>query len=303
MSAILRKPRLPPLGSLKAFDAVATHGSFKRAAEEIGVTATAISHQIRVLEESLSAQVFERSAREVKLTAVGQILRQATRQAFATLQDAVNEIHHARQPAALTLSTTSNFLTHWLVPRLADLKNHAPTLDLRLHTSIELVDLTKNTVDVAIRYSQHPSDHLASTLLSHDRFVLVASPRLGLQRLEDLLTVTLFHVENRMIPQPSPDWENWRQQFGPPGLNIDAGLRFTDETHAIQAAIAGQGVAIVSSLLAKDFIDKGILHVPFEQCLPGANYYFVTSPDKAERDDIVELKHWLQSRMPLVAEH
>jgi len=294
----MKKPRLPPLGSLKAFDAVATHGSFKRAAEELGVTATAVSHQIRVLEESLSAQVLERSAREVKLTATGQILRQATRQAFSILQDAVEEIHHSQQPAALTLTTTSNFLTHWLVPRLAELKNHSPELDLRLHTSIELVDLTKNAVDVAIRYSTQSDPELAATLLSHDTFVLVANPTLGLRRLEDLLSATLFHVENRMIPQPSPDWENWRQQFGPANLNIGAGLRFTDETHAIQAAIAGQGVAIVSSLLAKDFIDKGILHVPFVQSLPGANYYFVTSKEKAQRPDIVILREWLQSRMP-----
>jgi LysR family glycine cleavage system transcriptional activator len=293
----MKKIRLPPLGSLKAFDAVAQQASFKRAAEEIGVTATAISHQIRVLEEALGTAVFERSAREVKLTAAGQILRQATRQAFAGLQAAVEEIHHAGLPPALTLTTTSNFLTHWLVPRLADLKQVAPAMDLRLHTGIELVDLTRNTVDVAIRYSESADESLDSTLLYHDTFILVSSPALALKTPADLKDVTLFHVENRHIPRPSPDWENWRAHFGPQDLNIDNGLRFTDETHAIQAAIAGQGVAIVSSLLARDFIEKGILTVPFPHHLPGANYYLVTTKEKSARDDIGILRNWLLDKM------
>ncbi|MBU9852222.1 LysR substrate-binding domain-containing protein [Rahnella aceris] len=293
----MKKIRLPPLGSLKAFDVVAQQRSFKRAAEDIGVTATAISHQIRVLEEALGTAVFERSTREVRLTAAGKILRQATRQAFAGLQAAVEEIHHAGLPAALTLTTTSNFLTHWLVPRLADLKAAAPEMDLRLHTGIELVDLTRNTVDVAIRYSESANESLDSTLLYHDTFVLVASPALALKTMEDLKEVTLFHVENRHIPHPSPDWENWKKHVGPAQLNTDSGLRFTDETHAIQAAIAGQGVAIVSSLLAHDFIEKGILTTPFPQYLPGANYYLVTAKEKALREDIVTLRRWLLDKM------
>jgi len=287
--------RLPPLGSLRAFDAVAAQSSFKRAAEDIGVTATAISHQIRILEEALGTAVFERSAREVRLTAAGKILRQATRQAFTGLQAAVEEIHHAGLPPALSLTTTSNFLTHWLVPRLADLKRVAPEMDLRLHTGIELVDLTRNTVDVAIRYSETADERLDSTLLYQDTFVLVSGPSLALKTPEDLKSVTLFHVENRHIPQPSPDWENWRRHFGPADLNIDSGLRFTDETHAIQAAIAGQGVAIVSNLLAQDFIAKGILSTPFPHHLPGANYSLVTTPEKKDRPDIVTLRRWLLS--------
>jgi LysR family glycine cleavage system transcriptional activator len=296
---MMKKIRLPPLGSLRAFDVVAQQNSFKRAAEEIGVTATAISHQIRVLEEALGTAVFERSAREVRLTAAGEILRQATRQAFTGLQAAVEDIHHAARPAALTLTTTSNFLTHWLVPRLADLKLAAPEMDLRLHTGIELVDLSRNTVDVAIRYSESADETLDTTLLYQDTFVLVASPSLHLTTAEELAGATLFHVENRHIPQPSPDWENWRQHFGPAKLNIDSGLRFTDETHAIQAAIAGQGVAIVSSLLAQDFIEKGILCTPFRHHLPGANYYLVATKEKAERADILVLRRWLLEKMAI----
>ncbi|MCC3721053.1 LysR family transcriptional regulator [Rouxiella badensis] len=293
----MKDKRLPPLGSLKAFDAVARLGSFKRAADEIGVTPTAISHQIRVLEESLETAVLLRSAREVTLTSAGTRLQQATQRAFASLQDAVNDIYRSQLPPALTLTTTSNFLTHWLVPRLTHLRASVPALDLRLHTSVELVDLSKNTVDVAIRYSMEADDQLESTLLHEDTFVLVASPSLGITRLEQLNQVTLFHVENRHIPLPSPDWPQWRDRYGPASLNIDAGLSFTDETHAIQAAIAGQGVAIVSSLLAKDFIEKNILTVPFDHALAGGKYYFVTTREKAAREDICALKGWMQAQL------
>jgi len=289
----MKEKRLPPLGSLNAFDAVARCGSFKRAADEIGVTPTAISHQIRVLEESLNTVVFVRSAREVTLTTAGLRLQQATARAFAELKEAVNDIYRAQLPPALTLSTTSNFLTHWLVPRLAQLKASVPLLDLRLHTSVELVDLVKDSVDVAIRYSMQPDETLDSTLLHEDSFVLVASPNLGLTQLDQLTRTTLFHVENRHIPNPSPDWQHWHRLYGPESLNIGAGLRFTDETHAIQAAIAGQGVAIVSRLLANDFIDKNILTVPFEHALPGGKYYFVTSKEKAQRADVQALKNWI----------
>lgn len=289
----MKEKRLPPLGSLNAFDAVARCGSFKRAADEIGVTPTAISHQIRVLEESLNAVVFMRSAREVTLTTAGLRLQQATARAFAELKEAVNDIYRAQLPPALTLSTTSNFLTHWLVPRLAQLKASVPLLDLRLHTSVELVDLVKGSVDVAIRYSMQPDETLDSTLLHEDSFVLVASPNLELTQLDQLTRTTLFHVENRHIPNPSPDWQHWHRLYGPESLNIGAGLRFTDETHAIQAAIAGQGVAIVSRLLANDFIDKNILTVPFEHALPGGKYYFVTSKEKAQRADVQALKNWI----------
>lgn len=293
----MKNRRLPPLGSLKAFDAVARYGSFRRAAEEIGVTPTAISHQIRVLEEALNTPVLVRSAREVSLTPAGLRLQQATTRAFADLQEAVNEIYRAQLPPALTLTTTSNFLTHWLVPRLSALKSAVPTLDLRLHTSVELVDLVRDSVDVAIRYSMSADKTLDSTLLHEDSFVLVANPSLGLRHLRQLNDVTLFHVENRHIPQPSPDWQHWRSLYGPESLNIEAGLRFTDETHAIQAAIAGQGVAIVSHLLARDFIDKNILTVPFEHRLPGGKYYFVTTKERAERADVQALKRWIMAMM------
>lgn len=293
----MRKTRLPPLGALRAFHAVAGCRSFKHAAEELGVSATAVSHQIKLLESVLECRVCERSAQGVSLTETGEILYAGTQRAFAALAQSVAQITRAQQPPALTVTTTSNFLTHWLVPRLADFKAEFPAIDLRLHTSVERVDLNQRTVDVAIRYRETPESDLHCTLLHEDRFIVVASPALALERIEDLQRVTLFHVEHRQVPADSPTWENWRRRYGPEGLNVEAGLTFSDETHALQAAVAGQGVVIASRLLARDLLQRGVLAAPFEMSLPGANYYLMTTEETAQRPDIMALRAWLLRQM------
>nr|WP_318381418.1 LysR substrate-binding domain-containing protein [uncultured Enterobacter sp.] len=293
----MRKPALPPLGTLRAFHAVATHLSFKRAADSIGVSATAISHQLRQLESALACRVCERSAQGVTLTHAGELLFAATQRAFAALEDATAQIVQPHQPPMLTVTTTSNFLTHWMIPRLADFKAQFPSIDLRLHTSVERVDLTRQNMDAAIRYRESPEVALHCTLLYEDRFIVVASPLLKLARVEDLQEVTLFHVENRHVPAQTPDWLHWQQRYGQTSLNVGGGLSFSDETHALQAAAAGQGVVIASQLLARDLLARGVLTAPFDMPLPGARYYLVTPPDNAQRPDIVALRNWLLREM------
>ena len=289
----MKPTRLPPLLSLRAFDAVARLSSFKLAGHDIGVTPTAISHQIRTLEEALQCRLFERSAKGVSLTHDGAVLFRATSAAFSTLRQAVEEITSPRPRGAVTLSTTSNFMTHWLIPRLPALQHTCPDLELHLHTSTTLVDVSGSLADCAIRYSQHVNPALANRLLCRDRFILVASPALAITGNDDLQHQTLFHIDNRQIPQPSPDWKHWQQVFGPAELNIHAGIHFNDESHALQAAIAGQGVLIASELLARDALNKKILQAPLAQSLPGGEYYFVTSPEKQQWPEIQQLSRWL----------
>src|SRR5471030_839474 len=241
----MKSSRLPPLGALRAFHAVAGCLSFKRAALQLNVSATAISHQIRLIESMLECRVFERNAQGVTLTEAGLLLYTGTQSAFTALEDSVLKIDHLRQLPALTITTTSNFLTNWLVPRLADFKTTFPQIDLRLHTGIERVDLTLHTVDVAIRYREIPDAHLHSTLLYEDRFIAVASPSLKLKTVNDLNNATLFHIENRNVPADSPDWKHWQRCFGPQTLELSKGLHFSDETHAVQAAVAGDRKSVV----------------------------------------------------------
>jgi LysR family glycine cleavage system transcriptional activator len=295
----MRKTRLPPLGALRAFHAVAHCRSFKRAADMLDVSATAVSHQIKLLESVLECRVCERSAQGVTLTASGEILYAGTQRAFSALEEATAQIVRSHLPPSLTVTTTSNFLTHWLVPRLAEFKAEFPAIDLRLHTSVERVDLNQRSVDVAIRYRETPERDLHCTLLHEDRFIVVASPSLAITRLEDLRNATLFHVEHRHVPADSPNWENWQRRYGPPQLNIGAGLTFSDETHALQAAVAGQGVVIASELLARDLLQRGVLSAPFGMSLPGANYYLAATQEMAQRADISALRDWLLRQMAL----
>lgn len=290
----MKNRRLPPLLAIRAFDAVARHASFKAAADEIGVTPTAISHQIRLLEESLDQRLFTRSARGVALTPAGEILFRASGGIFATLRDAVESIETLSRPGTLTLSTTSNFLTNWLVPRLPSLHQLHPSLELRFHSSVALADLNGTMADCAVRYSMQADESLDSTLLHRDRFVLVGSPQLKLRSLKDLPGMTLFHIDNRHVPSPEPSWQHWKSVFGPEDLDVQSGIRFDDETHAIQAAIAGQGILLASELLVRRALQQGLLHIALPGALPGANYYFVSSRDKARREDVQQVKAWLQ---------
>lgn len=290
----MKNRRLPPLSAIRAFDAVARHASFKAAADEIGVTPTAISHQIRLLEESLEQRLFIRSARGVALTPAGEILFRATGNIFSTLRDAVESIETLSHPGTLMLSTTSNFLTNWLVPRLPALHQRHPSLELRFHSSVALADLNGTTADCAVRYSMQADESLDSTLLHSDRFVLVASPQLKLGSVKDLPGMTLFHIENRHVPSPEPSWQHWKSVFGPEDLDVQTGIRFDDETHAIQAAIAGQGILLASELLIRRALQQGLLHIALPGALPGANYYFVSSREKARRDDVLQVRAWLQ---------
>ncbi|CAI1880652.1 LysR substrate-binding domain-containing protein [Serratia proteamaculans] len=291
------KRKLPPLGALRAFDAVARLQSFKLAAEEIGVSPTAVSHQIRLLESLLEVSVFERTPRKVELTADGKVLQQATAQAFALLQAATEKIGERQQPRVLTLTATTAMIAHWLVPRLPALMRQFPHIDLRLHADDGIVDLRSRQIDVALRYGAEPGAQLTPRLLYQDSFVLVASPQLTLKTPEDLLLGTLIHTDGRRVPQPAPDWYRWRSEFGPAALQIDAGPRFTDEAHAIQAAIAGQGVAIVSQLMAQHALNTGLLVAPFNMALPGAAHYFVSNPDGQHPQTVAQLADWVAAEM------
>lgn len=291
------KKRLPPLRSLHAFDTVARLKSFKLAAEETGVSPTAISHQIRLLESLLEVSLFERTPRKVELTAEGKILQRASSQAFILLRNAVEEIFEVQRPRVLTLTATTAMITYWLVPRLPALKRELPTIDLRLHADDSIVDLRSRRIDVALRYGNEPDEQLAPRLLYRDRFILVASPQIGLNVPEDMLQATLLHTDGRKVPQPAPDWRYWRDEFGPAELNINAGPRFTDEAHVIQAAIAGQGVAIVSELMAQHALRNGLLVTLFSTTLAGAAYYFVSNPEGNHHQTTEHLIEWLSAEM------
>nr|WP_255488416.1 LysR substrate-binding domain-containing protein [Rhodanobacter sp. MP1X3] len=282
---------------MRAFEAVARRSSFKAAAEELFVTPTAISHQIRQLEAHLGLRVLERTPRAVRLTEEGSVLYEATAAGFAGIAKAVAHLRVRKDSAILTLTSTTAFLSHWMVPRLAELRRLLPDVDLRLHASDAIVELRSGGVDAAIRYGKGPFAGVATIPLRNDVFGPVCSPRLGLSKLEDLRQATLIHIDGRQVPTPAPDWSRWCAEAGLPNADTRTGVRFPDSTLAVQAAIAGHGVAIVSLVLVADALASGLLVAPFVPVLRGETYHFACAFDLETRPDIVVLRTWLLSVM------
>ncbi|MCV9938220.1 LysR substrate-binding domain-containing protein [Boseaceae bacterium BT-24-1] len=290
----MNRTRLPSLSALRAFEAAARRASFTTAAEELSVTPTAISHQIKQLEAYMGLRVLNRTPRGVTLTTQGKILYEATASGFGEIERVVARLRAVTAPAIVTLSSTSAFLSHWLVPRMDALRQTIPMIDLRLHASNAVEDLRPGGIETAIRYGRGPFPGVVSSFLFADTMTPVCSPRLGISRLADLPGATLIHIDGRSHPTPAPDWSRWCTQAGATGMDADAGPRFPDSMLAVQAAIAGQGVVIVSRTLVADAIAAGLLEAPFSGALAGDAYHFACAIGLETRPDIVALREWFQ---------
>lgn len=288
--------RLPPLAALRAFEAAARHLSFKRAASELAVTPTAISHQVRLLEAILGLPLFVRGTRRVDLTPAGARLFPALRDGFDSFEDAIRELKKPRREV-LTLSATPLFTARWLVPRVDDFRAANPGVDLRLHATLEVVDLLGGEADAAIRYGRGPFPGLFSEPLIAQAFAPMCSPALGLSRLEQMREAPLLHNEWRRQGPDTPTWPRWGRAAGMDGVDWTRGVTFTDEAHVIQAAIAGQGVALLSPLLLAAELEQGSIVQPFGPTLPGVHFHFVRPDDPKHAARSAALESWLKEAL------
>lgn len=289
--------RLPPLAALRAFEAAARHLSFKRAAAELAVTPTAISHQIRLLEETIGLKLFLRRPRRLVLTAEGQTLYPVLRHGFDAFADAIQRLRAVPARSVVTLSATRAFAARWLVPRAASFAAANPGMDLRLHAADEPVDLQAGTIDAAMRYGRGRFPGLAAEELFRDTFAPVASPRLELKRADDLRRHTLIHFEWHRTDRETPVWPRWLERAGLRGFSPKAELTFNDESHAIQAAIAGHGVALLSLQLIADELASGALVQPFGPVLPGYRCYLVYPEAAAKSEKIAAVRRWIRGEL------
>lgn len=274
--------RLPPLASLRAFEAAARHLSFKAAAEELAVTPTAISHQVRLLEDTLGRQLFERRIRQVDLTEAGQQLFPAVRDGLDRMARAVERIAARAERPSVVVTTTTAFAAHWLVPRLGAFRERHPTIALSLLASDDIVSLESGRVDLAVRLADSPPRDVGATVLFHDRIAPVASPLLRIAEAADLERTPLIQFDWHRPRPGMPSWSKWLAAAGLDRLALTPHLRFSEESHALQAAIAGQGAALISLVIAGDALQRGLLVRPFEPTIPGQTYYLLHArPDVA----------------------
>ncbi len=287
--------RLPPLTALRAFEAAGRLESFKDAAAELGVTPTAVSHQIRLLEAELGLALFHRQTRRVRLTEEGRGLHGEIQRGFETMAQAIERICHRPQRQVATLSATVAFTARLLVPRAARFRARFPGWDLRLHAADEPVNLIAGEADAAIRYGAGPYPGLAAVELMAERFAPVCAPHLGIGGPADLAHATLIHTEVLpFAPQASvPSWRHFAEKAGLELLAAASGISLNDESSAIQAAIAGQGIALVSLTLVSAELANGVLVQPFGPVLEGLRYRFLAPLRNVERPATAVLRQWV----------
>lgn len=298
--------KLPPLIELRAFDAAARHMSFKKAALELGVTPTAISHQIRLLERYCGRALFRRRPRPLTLTDAGARLFPAIRGGLEVFAAAIAAVKRDGDQQPLRVTTTNAFASRWLVPRLPAWRKLHPGLPLEVIGTDTVLDLQAGDGDVAIRYGTSravPTDGIADDLLS-DTFWPVCNPRLlstgGVMRPADLAKHVLIHSYWSPADRESPTWQRWlaaaqRRWREVPEFKDMQHLSFREELHAIEAVVAGQGVGIFSDVLVAHELAAGTLVKAFKLSLPGYSFHVIRRRGHPRERAIRAFSEWLQS--------
>lgn len=292
--------RLPPLHALRAFEAAARHLHFASAAEELGLTPTAISHQVRLLEDTLGVKLFRRTPRPISLSPEGARLFPVLRDALDGIAGAVDTISGIPPERPLSISVTVAFASRWLLTRLHALQ-HDTGLTVTLEADDRPVDLHGAQVDIAIRYAQHPGDGGQWHRLFSDRIIPVCAPELarGIQAPmtpRQIAERPLIHYRWKSPSKNAPQWERWFAQAHlahPPHGPIQ---QFSEEIHALEAAIAGQGVVLAPERLVCDHLASGRLIALSDISIPGLTYWAVFLQNHPRRGDLMRLVKWFMEQ-------
>ena len=293
-------PPLPPLNALRAFEAIARHLSFAKAADELHVTPAALSHQIRAFEEQLGLPLFHRRTRAIELTDAGRLIYPGLHAGFESVRGAMAQLDRSRDGNVLVISATPGLVAKWLMPRLWRFLHAHPDIDARVSASLKIADFAAEGVDVAIRLSKENHPELYAERLFNDSVLPVCSPRLveqGLRSPADLPRFPLIHYDIPMSMRAPPLWADW---FAVAGLQGDAtrGLKVNVADHALDAAVAGAGVSLSFKLIASDDVHSGRLVTPFGPELPLASgYNFVCPKGHEKRPNVRAFRDWLFAEM------
>jgi LysR family glycine cleavage system transcriptional activator len=270
------------------FEAAARHLSFTRAADELCVTQGAVSQQIKVLEEQMGLCLFRRVRRGLLLTDSGQELAQGVGEAFAILGRTVDRLGRQDMAGPLAVTTMPSFAAKVLVPRLGGFIERHPEVELRIHTSAEVVDLRNSDIDVALRHGPGRYPGLFVEHLCHEDMFPVCSPDMALR-----LNCPADLAKVPLIRDQDIDWKPWLDLAGVVGVTPHGPL-FLDTHLALQAAMEGQGVALGRSLVAATDLEAGRLVRPFSVSVAAPiGYWLVCLPGRALNPRVKAFRDWL----------
>lgn len=289
---------LLPLNALRAFEAAARHMSFKRAADELNVTAAAVSHHVKTLEELCDVQLFYRLTRALQLTPEGERALPAMTEGFAKLKEGSEVLQRLTDDTCLTISASPSFCSLWLVPRLDSFQAAYPEVELRLDGTDRLMDVARGEADVAIRYGPGGYKGVEVDLLFGQLNTPVCSPALlsgenALRHPKDLCRHTLLHIDWK---HADASWRMWLRAAGVSSVDPNGGPRFSQETMALEAALAGQGVALLGDRLIVNHLAEGRLVCPFGadvQTPLDFAYHLLTPRRSVLPTKIVAFREWL----------
>jgi len=287
------RPRLPPLNSLKAFEAAARHESFTRAAEELCVTQGAVSQQVKALEATLGIKLFNRERQRLIITESGRDYLTVVRDALDRIAVGTERLLQRQNSGVLTVSTSPDFAAKWLVHRLGHFAEAHADIDLRVSATLHHVDFAREEVDLAVRHGDGNWPGLDPVQLSAEQLFAVCSPKLlsGRRKLSqpaDLLKLPLIHLDNR------DDWKKWLRAVGVEDAEVTHGPVLNRVSMVIDAAINGQGVALARTTLAAWDLINGRLVRPFPDSLPLSRTYWIICPKATSNlPKIATFRNWL----------
>ena len=292
------KRDLPPLRSLRAFEAAGRHLSFARAADELAVTPAAISQQIKHLEDWAGQPLFRRDA-SLSLTPAAQSALPLVSDGFDRLEQACGRLKISQHRRCVVISTSPSFAARWLLPRLEQFQTHHPDLEVRISATTRVVNFATEDVDLAIRFGPGRYPGLYTQRLNVEEVIPIAAPHLA-QRLHqpaDLLNVTLLR-NDAMIWDPNfPDWPTWLKAAGLDPAPATIRAYGDDAALAIQAALAGLGVALIWRTLVADELAQGRLCAVFPGQQLVNSYHFVCPDRNLNRPAVAAFRQWIESAM------
>ncbi|SHF28989.1 transcriptional regulator, LysR family [Ruegeria intermedia] len=295
--------RLPPLTALRAFDAAARNMSFAKAADELNVTPAALSFQIKSLEEHLGQPLFRRLNRAVELTEAGRILAPGAAEGFARLQAAWAATRRLQDNTSLTITAGPALTAKWLAPRLYEFARAHPEIDLRFSATLRNLDFDRDDVDVAIRFGYGQDDGLYSVPVRPEWLTPVMTPELA-ERFptpQSLTEAPLIHDDSIGFLNPRCDWPAWFRAVGV-DFTPTHGTHFSNADHAIDAAVAGMGVALGRRpMIIKDVIE-GRLVTPFKIAIETkARFRFLCRKGEETRPQIAAFRDWFLAEIEKTA--